>query len=78
MRDAIQATVSCAMWLVRRGHPELAMQMREEFMRQWGISAEEWDAVVDELTSCAESQGDQPKMSLRQLEIVRVRAGNAP
>jgi hypothetical protein len=67
----IKSTVTDATWLVRRGYPELAIELRDEFLNEWGFSPEHWNLAVDELIEYVQRKGETPEISTRQLMAVR-------
>lgn len=74
--DVFRTTVTCCMWLVRRGHEDLAIEMRDEHLREWDDrTGEVWDEACDDLADYIGRKGETPEISLAQLDKVRVRHG---
>lgn len=55
----IQTTIAAVAWLWRRDD-KLAIEMRDEFMREWEIPVDAWNAGVDRLVDYALRKGDGP------------------
>lgn len=49
---AVGSTLACVIWLMPLD-PVRALEMRDEFMREVEVTAEEWDAAVDEMIDYA-------------------------
>jgi hypothetical protein len=67
----ISSTVIAAAWLVHKGHPELAQEMRADFMAEWGFDSEAWDEQCAIYIDYAERKGEgiDPAGPLRALLI---------
>lgn len=57
IEGTIQTAVSCAAWLWRRDDG-LAIQMRDEFMREWEVEPWRWNESCDRLIGYAIRKGD--------------------
>jgi len=68
----IAASVTCSTWLVGKGHTELALEHRDEFLKEWYLDKEHWNAKVDELIDYVERKGETPEVSTEQLKAVRI------
>jgi hypothetical protein len=59
----IEATVGTMVlatgWIVKRGHLELAIEMRDDFMKEWEFPAAVWNAGVAALAAGAKGEEDQ-------------------
>jgi hypothetical protein len=68
----IAATITCCTWLVRRGHADLAHDMRDEFCREWEVPAQMWNDEVANLVDYVNRKGTTPEISTRQLMEVAI------
>jgi hypothetical protein len=83
----IKSHVTDATWLIRRSYVldrqvvpkntgalvrDLALEMRDEFMREWMLVAEHWNAAVDELIDYVQRKGETPEISIGHLMAVRL------
>lgn len=68
----IAASVTCATWLSRAGHLDLALEFREEFLREWYLDASHWNTKIDELIDWVQRKGETPEISVAQLRSVRI------
>lgn len=67
----INATVTSAAWIARKGHQELAIEMRDEFCVEWCVAPQEWNKRIDDLRDYVRRKGETPHISERHLMAVR-------
>ena len=67
----ISTSVSWAVGIVRKSHPILARELRDDFCRVWDVSEEAWNDQVDKFIEWVNRLGDTPEISTQQLNEVR-------
>jgi len=65
--DTIRTNITCCAWLVRRGHPDLGLAMRDEFCAEWEITYDLWNDCLADLVDYVQRKGTTPEISIRQL-----------
>lgn len=59
----------CAIWLARRGYPDLALEMRDDFLRGWQVEAATWNAACETLGKYYTRTSDSPEETLARLAV---------
>ena len=59
MEAVLQTAISCVAWLCRRDDT-MAMEMRDEFMRDWEITPKMWNDEVAVLVDYAIRKAEHP------------------
>jgi hypothetical protein len=65
--DIVKTTIACCTWLVRKGHPDLAHDMRDEFCLNWEARHDLWNECLADLVDFVQRKGETPDISIRQL-----------
>lgn len=63
--------VASTTWLVRKGHQNLAIEMRDEFIIEWCVQPQDWNSHVDRAIDYVRRKGETPGISEDYLRAVR-------
>jgi len=69
----VNSTIACCAWLVKKGHVELAREMRDEFLQEWEFPASIWNSEVEHLADYARRKAEDER-SEEHFRILLLRA----
>jgi hypothetical protein len=67
----VSTSVTWCHAVLRRGHDDLARELRDDFLREWDVPDALWNDHVDSLIDYAERKGETPGVTVDQLQQIR-------